>query len=223
MTRGPLRASGCRPGKLRGGPGGAHGRGDLARGKTSLRALARRLLGGDAMRFPRLGHSVLCALLSACAGFPDAAPETSVVVDNRYSSGSGLVIYDAHWQNVSLSGQPVAPGASSAPESTVPASADNTAYVLLAPGWDPTSANPPTAFILLQSRRGFSVELGDTLHLPVDDTTFTGNCAAGDALTAAQADFLMNVVFPGDTAGYDYDAATCTTTVASSNGDGHAP
>jgi hypothetical protein len=56
------------------------------------------------------------------------------------------------------------------------------------------------------------VSLGDTLHIPVDDATFTGNCAAGSFLTQAQADFITREVFPGDFASRSYDAATCTTT-----------
>jgi hypothetical protein len=95
---------------------------------------------------------------------------------------------------------------------------DNTAYVLLAPGWaSQSSADTPTAFIVLMSRNGFTVHLGDTLHIPVGDTTFAGNCAAGSVLSADQADFITQRVFAHDFATLRYDAATCTTT---SLGDG---
>jgi len=156
-----------------------------------------------------------------CAGFPDSAPQTLVALDNHYAPArqDALVIYDAQWLNVSFQGQAVAPGASSTPESTVPASADNTAYVVLAPGWDPASATPPTALVVLRSRGGFAVALGDTLHIPVDDRSFEGNCAGGSHLTQDEADFLTQIVFPGDFAGLHYDAATCTT---SQMGDGGA-
>jgi hypothetical protein len=148
-----------------------------------------------------------------CAGFPDSAPQTAVVVDNRYAAtaSDALVIYDAYWLNVSFQGQPLRPGASSAPQTAVPTSG-NAAFVVLAPGWDPTSPGPPTRFVLLQSRAGFAVALGDTLHIPVDDAAFEGNCAAGSRLTQAQADFLTEIVFPGDFAGLRYDASTCATT-----------
>jgi hypothetical protein len=139
-------------------------------------------------------------------------PQTSVVLDNGYAPYTTvpLVVYRAYWQAVSFE-DPVAPGASSAPQSTVPAS-DNTAYVLLAPGWDPTSSAPPTSFIALQSRSGFAVHLGDTVHIPVDDTTFAGNCASGSVLTQAQADFITQLVFANDSGSFTYDAASCTTT-----------
>jgi hypothetical protein len=145
-------------------------------------------------------------------------PPTTVVLDNDYPAHAAvpLVVYDAYWQAVAFEQPdgavaPVPPGESSGPESTVPASA-NTAYVVLAPGWDPTSGAPPSSFIVLQSQAGFAVNLGDTLHIPVDDETFTGNCAAGSLLTQSQADFITQRIFPGDFASLSYDAATCTTT-----------
>jgi hypothetical protein len=156
---------------------------------------------------------LFCALVTGCGG-----PQTTVVVDNDYPPYAvvPLVVYDAAWEAVALqqpdgAAAPVPPGDSSGPQSTVPASA-NTAYVLLAPGWDPASSTPPTSFIVLQSQAGFAVSLGDTLHIPVDDTTFVGNCAAGSFLTQAQADFITQRVFPGDFGSLSYDAATCTTT-----------
>jgi hypothetical protein len=104
------------------------------------------------------------------------------------------------------------------------AASANTAYVVLAPGWDPTSdptsTTQPTSFIVLQSRDGFAVNLGDTLHIPVDDTTFAGNCTAGSVLTQAQADFITQLVFPSTFRSFHYDAATCTTTQI---GDAGAP
>lgn len=139
-------------------------------------------------------------------------PSTDVIVDNDYppSPTNALVVYRVHWQAVTFD-QPISPGASSEPQSTVPASA-NTAYVVLAPGWDPTSATPPTSFIVMQSASGFEVHLGDTLHIPVDDTTFVGSCAANNPLSQADADFITHRVFPDDFAAFAYDAATCTTT-----------
>ena len=139
-------------------------------------------------------------------------PRTSVVLDNGYPvyTTVPLVVYRAQWQAVSFE-DPVAPGTSSDQEDTLAAS-DNTAYVLLAPGWDPASSTPPTSFIALQSRGGFAVHLGDTLHIPVDDTTFAGNCAAGSFLTQAQADFITQLVFESDSGSFAYDPATYTTT-----------
>jgi hypothetical protein len=153
-------------------------------------------------------------------------PQTLVILDNDYppSQTAPLVVYRAYWQAVSFQ-SPVAPGAESDPQSTVPAS-DNTAYVILAPGWDP-DAGParPTSFVFMQSRSSFDVHQGDTLHIPVDDGTFIGNCASGSFLSQTQADFIIQrifvpAIFPDASAPFAYDAATCTTTPI---GDAGAP
>ena len=106
---------------------------------------------------------------------------------------------------------PIAPDSSSDPADTIAAS-DNTAYVVLAPGWDPQSPAAPTSFILLQSEHGFSVHVNQTLHIPIDDLLFSGNCAAGRPLDQGQADFLTQRVFASVFDGLHYDAATCGTT-----------
>lgn len=172
----------------------------------------RRLptLRSRALAAPLALAFLLCAPPS-CAGFPDTAPQTAVVLENHYAGADAPVIYDAAWQNVSFQGNPVSPGSATSPQITVPASADNRAYVVLAPGWDPTSTTPPSQMVVLQSRAGFAVRLDDTLHIPVDDTSFAGNCAAGSALPQDQADFIAGRVFAADFAGLRYDAATCTT------------
>lgn len=135
-------------------------------------------------------------------------PHTYVVFVNDYPAP--LVMYRAFWQAV-LFDAAVLPGTSSSTEDTVAASA-NTAYVVMAPGWDPASANPPTTLIALQSKDGFSLAFNHTLDIPVDDSTFAGNCAAGSFLTQAQADFVTKTVFAADFVSLSYDAATCTTT-----------
>ena len=56
------------------------------------------------------------------------------------------------------------------------------------------------------------MHLNNTLHIPVDDTTFVENCSAGSSLTQNQADFITQRVFASDFAGLNYDAQTCTTT-----------
>jgi hypothetical protein len=152
-------------------------------------------------------------------------PHTLVVLDNDYPADAAvpIVVYQAFWQAVAFT-TPVPPDSSSAPEDTVAAS-DNTAYAVLAPGWDPTSSTPPTSFVVLQSREGFALAFNSTLHIPVDDTTFSGNCAAGSLLTQAQADFITQRVFQGVFAGMHYDAATCTVTPTGDGGeaDGGSP
>jgi hypothetical protein len=73
--------------------------------------------------------------------------------------------------------------------------------------------------VVLQSRASFDVHLNDTLHIPVDDSTFQGSCAAKSALSQSQADFITQLVFPDVFASFHYDAATCT---LSSMGDAGA-
>jgi hypothetical protein len=140
------------------------------------------------------------------------APQTQVVFDNGYPASAlvPFVVYRARWHAVS-SQDPLLPGASSDPQDTVAAS-PNTAYVVLAPGWDPVSGIPPTSFIVLQSMNGFEVHLDQTLHIPVDDATFVGDCAAGSFLSQDQADFITQRIFASDFLSLRYDAATCTTT-----------
>ena len=140
----------------------------------------------------------------------DPPTHTYVTLGNDYPVGSALVVYAADWQAIPFQ-TPISPGASSDPASTIAAS-ENTAYAVVAPGWDPTSASLPTSFIVLQSRTGYSVHLDNTLRISLSDATFDGSCAAGVPLTQREADFITKLVFPGVFAGLRYDAATCTTT-----------
>ena len=157
-----------------------------------------------------LSRSVLAAL--ALAGGCNGAPQTWVSLDNAYpaSNASPAVVYRGWWQAVAFGG-PIVPGGSSGLQPTVPAS-DNTAYAVLAPGWDPDTGTTPASFVVLQSRSGYAVHLGDILRIAVDDASFEGDCAAGSHLTQHQADVITQLVFPNVFAGLRYDAATCTTT-----------
>jgi hypothetical protein len=158
---------------------------------------------------------VAVAALSGLAGVAGLVacfrrPETTVVVDNDYSAAvtPAPVIYRAYWQTASFG--PVAPGEATDAEVAFPTSGV-TAYVLLAPGWDPASSRPPTSFVVLQSKAEYAVDLYGTLDIHVDDTTFSGNCAAGSLLSQAQADTITRLVFPDSFAAVRYEAATCRT------------
>jgi hypothetical protein len=163
------------------------------------------------------GIVVVCGAFASIMSGCDS-PSTDVLLANQYPASSGFVVFDAFWQAVSLANPecPVEPGDSSAAQSTVAAS-DNTAYVVIAPGYTGScdgGAATPASQLVLQSRQGFSVHTNTTLTIPVDDTTFAGNCAAGSTLSQDQADFITTRVFAADFAGLHYDAATCTTTLA---------
>jgi hypothetical protein len=155
---------------------------------------------------------VALALLVAPFATGCDTPSTWVVLDNHYppSGVLPLVVYDAFWETAEFP-PPIPPGTSSEPQPTVAAS-PNLAYVLLAPGWDGSSTTTPAAWVLLESRDGFEVHLNDTLHIPVDDDTFAGNCAAGSHLSQDEADFLTQRVFASEFGSLGYDPATCTTT-----------
>jgi hypothetical protein len=160
-------------------------------------------------------------MASACALAATACdtPHTDVVFDNHYpASPTAMVVYRAAWQAV-IDNAGIPPGESSNAQSTVGAS-ENTAYVVLAPGWDPASHTAPSSIVVLQSRQGFAVHLNNTLHIPIDDATFAGNCGAGSFLSQTQADFITQLVFPGDFTYLRYDAATCSTSLL---GDARAP
>lgn len=138
-------------------------------------------------------------------------PHTAVVFQNDYpgSAAAQLVVYRAFWEATSLQ-DPLLPGARSDPLDSVAAS-PSSAYVLLAPGWDPASSTPPTSLIVLQSTNGFELHFNDTLRIVIDDSAFAGSCAAGSFLSQDQADFITQRVFASDFAALTYDAATCTT------------
>jgi hypothetical protein len=161
-----------------------------------------------------LRGSLLCAVVVALLSSGCDTPSTTVIVENAYAPADAFVIFRAFWLATSFP-TPIAPGDSSDPQDTFAASA-NSAYVVVARGWDPAAAAtpPPATLLVLQSRQGFELHWDTTLHIPVDDTTFAGNCAAASFLTQEQADFITQRVFVADFAGLAYDAATCTTTGA---------
>lgn len=169
-------------------------------------------LGGRA-----LAVAVATTLAVACYD----TPHTTVVLENRYpaTDAKPLVIFDAIFHAVSFDGLPLRPGAASSPVDTLPTSG-GTAYVVLAPGWDPASGAAPKELVVLRSRQDVEVHLNDALTLAVDDTTFEGNCATGSRLAQDEADLVTQRVFASHFVGVAYDAATCT---IRPSGAAHAP
>ena len=163
------------------------------------------------LRSPIRQYSATIAVVLASIGCD--TPHTSAVIDNRYpaSDAAPFVVFKAFWQAVPFN-DPVMPGESSPEQSSVSAS-PNTAYALIAPGWDADAGPTPSSFILLRSRGDFGLNFDDTLHIPIDDAHFTGNCAVGSRLTQDEADFISQQVFPADMASFNYDALTCKATL----------
>ncbi len=163
-----------------------------------------------AMTVLLVGASALGTMSIGC----DTQDPTKAVVENAFApspDGGDLatqtVVYKVWWV-ATLFKEPVLPGATSEEERSVPA--DQTAYALLAPGWDPASGNPPAKLIAMKSKSHFQVARGGTLHIVVSDATFAGSCSAAQALSQEDADFVTQRIFPGEFAAMTYDAETCT-------------
>src|SRR5580693_2576252 len=107
----------------------------------------------------KLGLAFGCALL-ACGW---DTPHTEVVIDNAYPSSTANVIYEAFWLDNAFT-TPISPGTSSDPLVSVFASS-NSAYVLLAPGWDPRSSAAPTSFVVLESEGEYGLDFDNTLSI----------------------------------------------------------
>lgn len=162
---------------------------------------------------------LLCAaLLTGASALVacDTETPTSAVVENAYPAvpegadpATQTVVYRAWWVATYFP-EPVAGGASSAEQRSVPAS--EPAYAVLAPGWDPASTTPPSRLIVVKSKAALSVARGEVLHIAVSDQTFAGNCLAGQPLSQEDADYLTQRIFPGEFANVTYDAKTCVTT-----------
>jgi hypothetical protein len=169
---------------------------------------------------PRL--PVLLALcLAAGVGCSSENP-TEVVADNDYpavpdggDSTTEMTVYKVWWMTT-LMPDAVMSGDEGQPQRTVPGA--GVAYAVLAPGWDPRSAAPPSRFLAARSAASLTAKRGDTLHVRVSDATFDGNCAAGNPLSQAEADFVTERIFPAEFAGLVYDAATCSARLAPEGG-----
>lgn len=152
------------------------------------------------------------AVLAAC----DTETATQAVIDNGYATLADggdptmqTVVYRGWWQATYFP-DAVAAGSESSEYRTVPGS--DTAYALLAVGWDPSSTTPPTVLIPVMSKAEVAVQRGDVLHITVSDQTFNGNCAGSAPLSQDQADFITQRIFPGPFTNMTYDAKTCTLT-----------
>lgn len=167
---------------------------------------------------PLFSALILIFLATGCET-PDA---TQAVFVNRYPAGEvgapNTVVLSAGWWSVAELDAAVLPGAESDPVRIVKGT--DYAYALLAIGWDPESGALPTRVIPVRSRAQLSAARGDTLRIEISDATTLGNCASGEPLSQADADFITQRIFPGPFSGLTYDAATCTTSAVSDAGDG---
>lgn len=156
-------------------------------------------------------RSTALALTTLLCAACDAADPSLAVLDNAYPVSSNTaqqtVVFKAWWA-VTEFPDPVSAGQSSDDERVIPES--DYAYMLLAPGWNPASTEPPVHLIPVRTKSKVSVARGDRLHIVVADQTVDGDCAAGTPLSQDDADFITQRIFPGDFQGLRYDAATCT-------------
>jgi hypothetical protein len=162
--------------------------------------------------------SVAIASLSACDD-----TEATAVVDNAYPTLTdggadplnSITVYRAWWL-VTVFTDPVAAGTSSDSHRVV--NGLDSAYVVLAPGWDKASGTAPTKLIPAKTKTAIGVSSGDVLHITANDENLIGNCAAKQPLTQVDADFITQNIFPNEFAGFTYDAPTCTLTPISDGG-----
>lgn len=160
----------------------------------------------------RLAYLSFAISISATAlGCGDAA--TVAQVDNGYPSFDGgageVTVYRAWWSQTAFL-DPVAAGASSDLERTVPET--DYVYAVLARDYDPASGAAPTKLVAVRSSVKLTAARGDTLHLVVTPSTVVGDCAAGTTLSQDEADLITTRLFPGEFSGMTYDARTCTLT-----------
>ena len=180
----------------------------------------RTLIPVSALLVVAAGSFVLLA--SAC----ETETPTTAVVDNAYptipdggDTSKEVTVFKV-WYTTTLFSDPVAPGAESPEQRTIPTR--DTVYAILAVGWDPSSTTPPTTLLPTQSASAIAVKRGDKASISVSDATFVGNCAAGRPLTQDQADFITQRIFPGDFAGVTFDARTCASTPIPADGGSDA-
>ena len=180
-----------------------------------------------ARAFPSLCcATLLCGGASLVMTACDTETATHAAVENGFAEvaeggdpATRVVVYKTWWVTT-LFTEPVPPAMTSAELRTVPAR--DTAYALLALGWDPASGAPPTTLIPVRSKEPLAVSRGKVLRILVSDGAFTGNCAASQALTQEDADFITRRIFPGEFVKLSYDATTCTSTPLDEGQDGGA-
>ncbi|MDB4974994.1 MAG: hypothetical protein JWN48_3335 [Myxococcaceae bacterium] len=152
-----------------------------------------------------------CALAWLCLGGCGAADPSLAVVDNAYpvttETAQQTTVYRVFWA-VAEFAEPLAPGQSSEEERVIPAS--DYAYLLLAPGWDPSSAEPPKRLLPARTKSKVSVARGHRLHIVISEATVDGSCATGSPLSQDDADFITQRIFPGEFSSVLYDASTCS-------------
>jgi hypothetical protein len=160
--------------------------------------------------------ATLAALAASVTCACETGSPTYAVIDNQYpppatdgGTGPQDVVYRGWW-SVTYFAAPVPAGAESDPNRVVLGS--DYAYAVLAPGWDPTSGSPPTTLLPMRTKEKLTVGRGGTLHITISDATADGNCAAGQPLPQDVVDLVTQSIFPGEFAGFTYDAATCTAT-----------
>jgi len=168
--------------------------------------------------------ATLCAGTSLVVTACDTETATYAAVENGFAElpdggnlATRIIVYKTWWETT-LFTEPVLPTATSGELRTVPER--DTAYALLAPGWDPESGGPPTTLIPVRSKELLAVGRGEVLRILVSDATFSGNCAANQALSQEDADFITQRIFPGEFAELTYDAKTCTAASVKEGKDG---
>lgn len=154
----------------------------------------------------------------------DTETATHAAVENAFPEvpeggdpATRVIVYKTWWETT-LFTEPVAPMTTSSELRTVPER--DTAYAILAIGWDPASGIAPTKLLPVRSKDTLAVSRGEVLRIVLSDATFVGNCAANQPLSQEEADFITRRIFPGEFAARTYDAKTCTSSPIDDGKDG---
>ncbi|HVZ33172.1 MAG TPA: hypothetical protein VG963_12150 [Polyangiaceae bacterium] len=137
----------------------------------------------------------------------ETSDATYAVVSNGFEGPAPPVVYKAWW-SVALFREPILAGQSSDAVRIVRGT--DYAYALLAPNWDASSGAAPSALVAVRSNEPFSAKRGDLLQISLSDLSTTGNCASGSTLSAEDASFITERIFPGEFAGATYNPETCS-------------
>ena len=132
---------------------------------------------------------------------------STAVVENRLD---GELSVQKTWFLTTLFADAVPAGERSTSERT--SIGEDYAYALVG-----EAEAPADEWLVMKSYDRFESERGEELTIRVSNDTFAGDCAAQAAISQEDADLVTQRIFPGEFAGFTYDAASCSFTAAISD------
>ena len=136
---------------------------------------------------------IICAMCVAACDTP-----TTGVVVNGFTDDTDV---NRVWWSTTLFPDAIAAGETSSEQRVIPAGDE--AYALL---------SRDGGLIAVKSVTEWQVTRGEVLSIEISPSTVVGDCAAGSALSAEDAELVTVRLFPAQFAGGTYDPVTCTLT-----------